>query len=164
MAGSGVYTALWQLSLALVFKMILTIFTFGMKVPAGLFIPSLCMGAIVGRVVGIGMEQFVFSYHDALPWFFEGKCSQDESCITPGLYAMVGAAAVLGGVTRMTVSLIVFMFELTGGVRYIVPLMAASMASKWVGDALGRMGKLKYECMLYIRKSENQESTTPTLT
>ena len=75
-----------------------------------------------------------------LPWFFEGKCSQDESCITPGLYAMVGAAAVLGGVTRMTVSLIVIMFELTGGVRYIVPLMAASMASKWVGDALGREG------------------------
>ena len=53
---------------------------------------------------------------------------------------MVGAAAVLGGVTRMTVSLIVIMFELTGGVRYIVPLMAASMASKWVGDALGREG------------------------
>lgn len=52
---------------------------------------------------------------------------------------MVGAAAVLGGVTRMTVSLVVIMFELTGGVRYIVPLMAASMASKWVGDALGRM-------------------------
>lgn len=76
---------------------------------------------------------------------------------------MVGAAAVLGGVTRMTskwqteiidqskdisfdsivcllfaVSLIVIMFELTGGVRYIVPLMAAAMASKWVGDALGR--------------------------
>lgn len=32
------------------------------------------------------------------------------------------------------------MFELTGGVRYIVPLMAAAMASKWVGDALGRQG------------------------
>lgn len=30
------------------------------------------------------------------------------------------------------------MFELTGGVNYIVPLMAAAMASKWVGDALGR--------------------------
>ena len=55
-------------------------------------------------------------------------------------YALqVGAAAVLGGVTRMTVSLVVIMFELTGGVRYIVPLMAAAMASKWVGDALGRL-------------------------
>lgn len=32
------------------------------------------------------------------------------------------------------------MFELTGGVRYIVPLMAAVMASKWVGDALGKEG------------------------
>lgn len=32
------------------------------------------------------------------------------------------------------------MFELTGGVRYIVPLMAAVMASKWVGDALGKQG------------------------
>ena len=32
------------------------------------------------------------------------------------------------------------LFPLLGGVRYIVPLMAASMASKWVGDALGRQG------------------------
>lgn len=38
------------------------------------------------------------------------------------------------------VSLIVIMFELTGGVRYIVLLMAAAMTSKWVGDALGRQG------------------------
>ena len=79
----------------------------------------------LSRMVGIGMEQMVFSYHDTLPWFFRGECGQDESCITPGLYAMVGAAAVLGGVTRMTVSLVVIMFELTGGVRYIVPLMVS---------------------------------------
>lgn len=53
---------------------------------------------------------------------------------------MVGAAAVLGGVTRMTVSLVVIMFELTGNVNFIVPLMAAIMTSKWVGDALGKQG------------------------
>ncbi|XP_060598222.1 H(+)/Cl(-) exchange transporter 3-like [Ruditapes philippinarum] len=65
---------------------------------------------------------------------------QSDCAITPGLYAMVGAAAALGGVTRMTVSLVVIMFELTGGLQYIVPLMLATMASKWVGDALGKQG------------------------
>ena len=54
------------------------------------------------------------------------------SCIIPGLYAMVGAAAALGGVTRMTVSLVVIMFEVTGGMQYIVPFMVATMASKWI--------------------------------
>ena len=36
------------------------------------------------------------------------------------------------------------MFELTGGLQYIVPLMAAAMASKWVGDALGKEGMYPY--------------------
>jgi chloride channel 3/4/5 len=57
-AGPGVVSALWKLSLALAFKLVITVFTFGIKVPAGLFIPSLAMGAIVGRIVGIGVEQF----------------------------------------------------------------------------------------------------------
>ena len=56
-AADGVYQALWQLPLALLFTLIATIFTFGIKVPAGLFIPSLAMGAIMGRIVGIAMEQ-----------------------------------------------------------------------------------------------------------
>ena len=29
-------------------------------------------------------------------------CTSGHTCVTPGLYAMVGAAAALGGVTRMT--------------------------------------------------------------
>ncbi|XP_026331883.1 H(+)/Cl(-) exchange transporter 5 isoform X2 [Hyposmocoma kahamanoa] len=137
-AGPGVYRAMWLLFLALVLKLVMTIFTFGIKVPCGLFIPSLALGAIAGRIVGIGVEQLVNRYPKI--WLFSGECPTGEDCITPGLYAMVGAAAVLGGVTRMTVSLVVIMFELTGVVRFIVPLMAAAMASKWVGDALGRQG------------------------
>lgn len=59
-AGPGVYKAIWLLTLALVMKLVMTIFTFGMKVPCGLFIPSLALGAIVGRIVGIGT---VLSYN-----------------------------------------------------------------------------------------------------
>lgn len=32
------------------------------------------------------------------------------------------------------------MFELTGSVNYIVPLMTSIMAAKWVADALGKEG------------------------
>nr|XP_027200062.1 H(+)/Cl(-) exchange transporter 3-like isoform X2 [Dermatophagoides pteronyssinus] len=138
-AGPGVYTSVAQLFAALIFKLIITIFTFGIKVPAGLFIPSLAMGAIIGRIVGITMEQIAYNYPKW--WFFQDACSNlGESCMSPGLYAVVGAAAVLGGVTRMTVSLVVIMFELTGNVEFIVPLMAAIMTAKWVGDALGKQG------------------------
>ncbi|XP_005108895.2 H(+)/Cl(-) exchange transporter 3 [Aplysia californica] len=138
-AGNDVHSALWKLALALIFKMVITIFTFGIKIPAGLFIPSMAVGAIVGRMMGIGFEQLIVSNPDSV--FFSNMCEAPDKCIiTPGLYAMVGAAAALGGVTRMTVSLVVIMFELTGGLEYIVPMMAAAMTSKWVGDALGREG------------------------
>ena len=40
----------------------------------------------------------------------------------------------------LAVSLVVIMFELTGGLMYIVPLMVAVMMSKWVGDAFIKEG------------------------
>lgn len=43
--------------MALVCKLIFTIFTFGVKVPSGLFVPSMAMGAIAGRLLGIKVEQ-----------------------------------------------------------------------------------------------------------
>uniref|UniRef100_A0AAY4D5T7 Chloride channel protein n=1 Tax=Denticeps clupeoides TaxID=299321 RepID=A0AAY4D5T7_9TELE len=137
-AGAEVYSAMWQLALALLFKVLVTVVTFGMKVPSGLFIPSMAVGAIAGRLLGVAVEQLAYYHHDWV--IFRGWCSPGADCITPGLYAMVGAAACLGGVTRMTVSLVVIMFELTGGLEYIVPLMAATMTSKWVADAMGREG------------------------
>lgn len=56
------YTALWQLAIVFVLKFLVTIFTFGMKIPAGLFIPSMALGATMGRVVGVGVEQLAVHY------------------------------------------------------------------------------------------------------
>lgn len=54
----------------------------------------MAIGAIAGRIVGITMEQLAYYHHD---WFlFKEWCEVGADCITPGLYAMVGAAACLG--------------------------------------------------------------------
>lgn len=47
---------------------------------------------------------------------------------------------MLGGVTRMTVSLVVILFELTGALSHVLPIMISVMVSKWVGDAFGKEG------------------------
>lgn len=98
-------------------KLVLTIITFGCKVPSGIIIPALDAGALFGRLVGQAILD-----------------------ISPGIFAMVGAAAFLAGVSRMTVSLAVIMFELTGEVGYIPPFMVAILVSKWVADALSSEG------------------------
>lgn len=67
-------------------------------------------------------------------------CKGDLSCVIPGLYAMVGAAASLSGVTRTTVSLAVIMFELTDTLTYVVPVMLAVLVAKTVADALEPKG------------------------
>ena len=95
----------------------MTTITFGCKVPSGIIIPALDAGAFFGRLVG----QFVPG-------------------ISPGIFAMVGAAAFLAGVSRMTISLCVIMFELTGELEYIVPHMIAILVAKWVADALQKEG------------------------
>jgi chloride channel 3/4/5 len=98
-------------------KLVLTTITFGCKVPSGIIIPALDAGAFFGRLVG-----------------------QIIPSISPGIFAMVGAAAFLAGVSRMTISLCVIMFELTGELEYIVPHMIAILVAKWVADALEREG------------------------
>lgn len=55
-AREGVYEAIWKLILALIFYLVMLVITFGIKVPCGLFVPSLTIGAITGRIIGIGME------------------------------------------------------------------------------------------------------------
>ena len=69
-------------------KLFLTTITFGCKVPSGVIIPALDAGAFFGRLLG--------------QWI---------PGISPGIFAMVGAAAFLAGVSRMTISLCVIMFE-----------------------------------------------------
>uniref|UniRef100_A0A2K6G971 Chloride channel protein n=1 Tax=Propithecus coquereli TaxID=379532 RepID=A0A2K6G971_PROCO len=96
----------------------LACWTYGLTVSAGVFIPSLLIGAAWGRLFGISL-----------------------SCLTgaaiwadPGKYALMGAAAQLGGIVRMTLSLTVIMMEATSNVTYGFPIMLVLMTAKIVGD------------------------------
>ncbi|KAF8820266.1 chloride transporter, chloride channel (ClC) family protein [Cardiosporidium cionae] len=142
-----------NLCIAMSIKLILTVITFGTEVPAGLFIPSLAIGACYGRLMGL----FMVELNESAQFL---NC---DRCIQPEVYALLGAASMLGGVTRMTISLVVIMFELTGGLTYIVPFMIVILISKWVGDALCEGGI--YDCHIllkgypYLHMGETDELT-----
>ncbi|KAH8591748.1 chloride channel-like protein 3 [Bisporella sp. PMI_857] len=135
--GTATAGTIFLLMCASILGFFLASITFGLQIPAGIILPSMAIGALFGRVVGSIMEIWVHNH----PTFFAFEnCEPDIPCVTPGTYAIIGAAAALGGVTRMTVSIVVIMFELTGALTYVLPIMIAVMISKWVGDAFGKRG------------------------
>ncbi|XP_051569810.1 H(+)/Cl(-) exchange transporter 7-like [Myxocyprinus asiaticus] len=97
----------------------LAVWTYGLTVSAGVFIPSLLIGAAWGRLSGI---------------FLSSITSSQSIWADPGKYALIGAAAQLGGIVRMTLSLTVILVEATGNVTYGFPIMLVLITAKIVGD------------------------------
>jgi chloride channel 7 len=93
------------------------IICYGSSVPGALFVPSLLAGSAWGRLIGSLLAQ-------ALPGLR----------IDPGAFALIGAASLLGGITRMTLALTVILIESTANTSYGLPLMMSLLTAKWVGD------------------------------
>ncbi|ORY64960.1 voltage gated chloride channel [Pseudomassariella vexata] len=131
------WTNIMSLVVATVIRVLLVIISYGCKVPAGIFVPSMAIGASFGRTVGI----IVQAIHDANPTsVFFSACVPDEPCITPGTYAFLGAAAALSGIMHITISVVVIMFELTGALTYILPTMIVVGVTKAVSELFGKGG------------------------
>lgn len=97
-------------------------------IPSGLFIPVLKMGAAYGRLLGELMAQ---AYPEGIKYREYGHTSS----IVPGSYAVVGAAALSGAVTH-TISTSVILFEMTGQIVHIIPVILGVLISNAVCQSL----------------------------
>jgi chloride channel 3/4/5 len=94
------------------------------------------VGGLLGRIVGHLVQWTVLRFPNAAVF---GGCAADPSgmsCVTPGVYALIAAAATMCGVTRLSVALAVIMFELTGSLDYVLPFSLAILFAKWTADAI----------------------------
>eukprot|EP01127_Copromyxa_protea_P018292 TRINITY_DN5718_c0_g1_i3.p1 TRINITY_DN5718_c0_g1~~TRINITY_DN5718_c0_g1_i3.p1 ORF type:complete len:610 (+),score=113.52 TRINITY_DN5718_c0_g1_i3:11-1840(+) len=114
---NGLAFSLSTLGVHFVSYFLLATLTYGVGVPSGLFVPALLCGASYGRFVGHVLAMLLPSWD-----------------LNPGMFSLIGAASMLGGIARMTISLCVIMMEATGQVQTGLPIMATLLISKFVGD------------------------------
>ncbi|XP_071731264.1 chloride channel protein CLC-a-like [Rutidosis leptorrhynchoides] len=105
---------IFSLVIFFVLYCILGLFTFGIAVPSGLFLPIILMGSAYGRMLGMAMSSY--------------------TTIDQGLFAVLGAASLMAGSMRMTVSLCVIFLELTNNLLLLPITMLVLLISKSVGD------------------------------
>lgn len=100
---------------------VLAAVTSGTLCPAGLFVPMLVAGATFGRMVG-------HILNCAVPGFVTDA----------GSYALIGSAAMLGGMSRMTIAGTIIILEACGNSAYLLPLMVTFAAARYTGNAINQ--------------------------
>ena len=137
--GSG--TASWQLAaLAFAVQFGLTLIAYGSGAPGGLFAPSLVLGAALGNLVGL-LE---------IHWLGAGL---------PITYALVGMGAFFGAVSRVPVTGIVIIFEMTRDFDVVLPLMISSVVAYLVAE---KVSKGSVYDLLLQRQGIDLNGQTPT--
>ena len=120
------FTARWSnpslivnLLIYTVCKFVFTCIAVGAPISCGVYTPVFLIGAASGRCFGEVLNLLTPSDHQ----------------ITAGGYAVVGAASMAAGVTR-TISTAVIVFELTGQLNHMLPVLVAVLAACGVGNLM----------------------------
>ena len=102
----------------MVAKPLATLLSFASGAPGGLFTPTLAAGALLGGTLG---QLWLLAWPGA----------------PPGLFAFLGAGALLAATTQGPVSAIVLVMELTGQDRsFIAPLLLAVVTATLVSRTI----------------------------
>ncbi|CAG9861446.1 unnamed protein product [Phyllotreta striolata] len=122
-----------------VFNFVASIICSTLPLPSGIFIPVFKIGAAFGRIIGELMHL----------WFPQGmRYGGKVAKIIPGGYATVGAAAFSGAVTH-TISVSVIVFEMTGQITHIIPIMISVLISNAIASLLAPS---IYDSIILIKK------------
>lgn len=127
-----------SLAYAFVVRSLLLVVSYGAaKVPAGIFVPSLAIGAIFGRFIGVLVWSLLLKFPNSKLF---SSCEDVATCVNPGSYALLGAGALLAGVMHITLTVVVVIFEVTGAVHYIIPTMIVVGITRLIGTHYGESG------------------------
>jgi len=90
----------------------------GLSVPMGAFIPSMFIGALLGRFVGEALTLLGLGTSHA------------------GMFSIVGSAAMLSGFTQMTLAIVVLLIEASMDLNLVGPLMLSVFVSHVVARSI----------------------------
>ena len=107
----------------------ITMLSVSVQVPAGVIFPLLTCGAVYGRMIGYIVEQSIGTNYG-------------------GIYAAVGAAALVSSTTH-SVSVAIIVFEITGEIHYLIPMIIGVFMAYGVSSS---MTVSFYDSMLEIKK------------
>jgi CIC family chloride channel protein len=102
-------------AIAFLSQFLLTLIAFGSGAPGGLFAPSLILGSCLGHLVGVSASYFL-------------------AVDSPTTYALAGMGGFFCAVSKVPITAIVIVFEMTTDFNLVLPLMIVSVAAYLVSD------------------------------
>ncbi|MBD2211186.1 chloride channel protein [Nostoc linckia FACHB-104] len=102
-------------AIAFVAQFILTLIAFGSGAPGGLFAPSLILGSCLGHIIGVLESQILGGG-------------------LPTTYALAGMGGFFSAVSKVPITAIVIVFEMTTDFNLVLPLMIVCVASYLVAE------------------------------
>lgn len=111
--------------------------TLGVALPSGIFMPTVLIGSSLGGAAGMIFQEWI------------------GPKLSPSTFALLGAAALLAGIQRSTVSLCVILVEGTGQVKVLIPVIITVVVARYVAGLIHKHGL--YETAMEINRYPHLE-------
>jgi hypothetical protein len=108
---------MFNLAIFAIIKFSLNALSISLPIPAGVFTPTFVLGAVFGRLYGLGLKM-IFG-----------------DIINETAYSIIGAASVTASVTR-TISVAMIVFEINGELSYMIPVLLGVLLSYAISNSL----------------------------